>query len=162
MELTQSKTNLTSSTDRYFHVVQIKSLPYSGTGKHRYSFKRVEAPAFPLHFCDCAEHSGCFNAVKQKEVRNHEEINGGMNEEELSLMSSVMNKLFERENVSNSSRPAIVKERDDFIEPVEDSPSNEENDDDDDDDLIINVVSNANKRTTTSGIREPKKVSTEV
>ncbi|PPD67732.1 hypothetical protein GOBAR_AA39680 [Gossypium barbadense] len=85
----------------------IKSLPFSGTGKHRYSFQRVEALAFPLHFCDCAEHSGRFNAVKQKEVRHHEEINDGMNEEELSLMSSVMNKLFERENISNTSRHAI-------------------------------------------------------
>ncbi|PPS14616.1 hypothetical protein GOBAR_AA05995 [Gossypium barbadense] len=85
----------------------IKSLPFSGTGKHRYSFQRVEAPAFPLHFCDCVEHSGRFNAVKQKEVRHHGEINDGMNEEELSLMSSVMNKLFERENISNISRSAI-------------------------------------------------------
>ncbi|XP_012473040.1 protein REPRESSOR OF SILENCING 3 [Gossypium raimondii] len=140
---------------------KIKSLPFSGTGKHRYSFQRVEALAFPLHFCDCAEHSGRFNAVKQKEVRRHEEINDGMNEEELSLMSSVMNKLFERENISNTSRPTIVKERNDFIEPVKDLPSNEEENDDDDDDLIINVVSNANKRTAMSRIGESKKVSTE-
>ncbi|XWS52346.1 hypothetical protein CRYUN_Cryun11dG0060000 [Craigia yunnanensis] len=139
---------------------KVKSLPLSGTGKHRYSFQRVEAPALPIHFCDCEEHSGHFNAVKQKEVRHHEEINGAMNEEELSMMSSVMNKLFQRGNVSNTSRAVLAKERDDFIKPVEDSLSTEE-EEDDDDDLIINVVSNANNRAAMSGSREQKKISAE-
>ncbi|GMJ01536.1 hypothetical protein HRI_003822800 [Hibiscus trionum] len=136
---------------------KIKSLPFSGTGKHRYSFQRVETPALPIHFCDCEEHSGRFDATKPKEVKHCEEISGAVNEEELSLMSSVMNKLFERENVSNTSRPAIAKERDDVIEPVKDSLSNEE--ENDDDDLIINVVSNANNLTART--RESEKISTE-
>ena len=101
-------------------------MPLSGTGKHRYSFQRVETPALPIHFCDCEEHSGHFNAVKQKEVQHHAEINGAMNKEELSMISSVMNKLFERGNFSNTSRAVLAKERDDFIKPVEDSLSNEE------------------------------------
>ncbi|XWS28194.1 hypothetical protein CRYUN_Cryun25bG0044700 [Craigia yunnanensis] len=130
---------------------KVKSLPLSGTGKHRYSFQRVETPVLPIHFCDCEEHSGHFNAVKQKEVQHHEEINGAMNEKELSLMCSVMNKLFERGNVSNTSR-AVVK-------PVEDSLCNEE--DEDDDDLIINVVSNAINRAAMSGSGEQEKISTE-
>ncbi|GMI74227.1 hypothetical protein HRI_001092000 [Hibiscus trionum] len=141
---------------------KVKLLPFSGTGKHKYSFQRVQTPALPIHFCDCEEHSGCFDAVKRKEVQFHEEINGGMNEEELGMMSSVMNKLFERENVSNTSRPAVAKEKDDIIEPIEDSLSNEEENDDeedDDDDLIINVVSNANNRTART--REPEKIFTE-
>ncbi|KAK8487604.1 hypothetical protein V6N11_066589 [Hibiscus sabdariffa] len=137
---------------------KIKLLPFSGTGKHRYSFQRVETPALPIHFCDCEEHSGRFDAVKRKEVQSREEINGAMNEEELSMMSSVMNKLFERENVSNTGTPATTKEKDDIIEPVEDSLSNEE-ENDDDDDLIINVVSNANNRTART--REPEKFFTE-
>ncbi|XVF69823.1 hypothetical protein PTKIN_Ptkin11bG0112000 [Pterospermum kingtungense] len=125
---------------------KVKSLPLSGTGKHRYSFQRVQTPALPIHFCDCEEHSGMFNVVKQK---HHQEINCAMNEEELSMMSSVVNKLFERENVSNA------KQSDGFIKPVE-----EEDGDNDDDDLIINVVSNANNRATMSGSREQKKIST--
>ncbi|XP_039034303.1 uncharacterized protein LOC120170441 isoform X2 [Hibiscus syriacus] len=139
---------------------KVKSLPFSGTGKHRYSFQRVQTSALPIHFCDCEEHSGRFDATKPKVVQHHEEIGGAMNEEELSMMSSVMNKLFERENVSNTSRAAIAKERDDVIEPVKDLLSDvEENDDDDDDDIIINVVSNANNRTART--REPEKISTE-
>ena len=83
--------------------------------------------------------------------QHHEEINGAMNVKELSMVCSVMNELFKRGNVSNTSR-AVLK-------PVEDSLSNEE---DDDDDLIINVVSNANNRATMSGSREQEKISTEV
>ncbi|KAK8615206.1 hypothetical protein V6N13_068987 [Hibiscus sabdariffa] len=140
---------------------KVKLLPFSGTGKHRYSFQRVLTPALPIHFCDCEEHSGRFDATKPKEVQHCEEISGAINEEELSMMSSVMNKLFERENVSNISRPAIEKERDEIIEPVMNSLSNEEESDvdDDDDDLIINVVSNANNQT--ARIREPEKIFTE-
>ena len=52
---------------------------------------------------------------------HHEEINGAMNVTELGMVCSVMNKLFERGNVSNTSR-AILK-------PVEDSLSNEEDND---------------------------------
>ncbi|KAK8635464.1 hypothetical protein V6N13_004201 [Hibiscus sabdariffa] len=139
---------------------KVKLLPFSGTGKHRYSFQRALTPALPIHFCDCEEHSGRFDATQPKEVQHCEEISGAVNEEELSMMSSVMNKLFERENISNTGRPAIEKERDEIIEPVMDSLSNEEeNDVDDDDDLIINVVSNAN--TQTARTREPEKIFTE-
>ncbi|XP_039013066.1 uncharacterized protein LOC120142431 isoform X1 [Hibiscus syriacus] len=133
---------------------KVKSLPFSGTGKHRYSFQRVQTPTLPIHFCDCEEHSGRFDATKPKDVQHHEEISGAMNEEELSMMSSVMNKLFERENVSNTNISSIAKERDDVIEPVKDLLS-----DDDDDDIIINVVSNA--KNLTARTREPEKISTE-
>ncbi|KAL4385699.1 hypothetical protein GQ457_15G029410 [Hibiscus cannabinus] len=139
---------------------KVKLLAFSGTGKHRYSFQRVLTPALPIHFCDCEEHSSRFDATKPKEVQHCEEISGAIDEEELSMMSSVMNKLFERENVSNTSKPAIEKERDEIIEPVMDSLSNEEESGvDDDDDLIINVVSNANNQT--ARIREPEKIFTE-
>ncbi|XVF33026.1 hypothetical protein REPUB_Repub17cG0133000 [Reevesia pubescens] len=140
---------------------KVKSLPFSGTGKHRYSFQRVQTPALPLHFCDCEEHY-----VKQKEGQHHEQINGAMNEEELKIMSWVMNKLFEKGNVSSTSRAVPTKERDDSIKPVEGSLSSEDeeeedDDDDDDDDLIINVVSNANNLATMSVSREQKKISSE-
>lgn len=138
-------------------------MPLSGTGKHRYSFQRVQTPALPIHFCDCEEHSGQLNVIKQKEVQHHEEIDSAVNEEELSLMSSVMNKLFERENVSTTA--VLAKKRDDFIEPVQGSLSNVEEDDDnddDDDDLIINVVSNANNPAAMSVSKEQRKLSTKV
>ncbi|XP_022753483.1 nucleolar protein 8 isoform X2 [Durio zibethinus] len=142
-------------------LLKVKSLPLSGTGKHRYSFQRVETPALPIHFCDCEEHSGQFNAVKQNEneVQQHEEINCAMNEKELSMMTSVMNKLFERGNVSDTSRAVLAKERDNFIKPVEDSLSNEE--EDDDDDIIINVVSILNNRASMSENRDQDKISSE-
>ncbi|EYU28280.1 hypothetical protein MIMGU_mgv1a003363mg [Erythranthe guttata] len=36
---------------------RIKPIPLKGTGKHKYSFQRVEIPPLPIHFCDCEEHS---------------------------------------------------------------------------------------------------------
>ncbi|KAK6272851.1 hypothetical protein POUND7_009934 [Theobroma cacao] len=140
-------------------LTRVKSLPLSGTGKHKYSFQRVEVSALPIHFCDCEEHSGHFNAVRRKEGQNHEEINGVMNEEEVSMMSSVMNKLFERANISNTSSAILADEREDFTKLIEGPLSDEE--ETDDDDLIINVVSDSNNRAAMSGSREKKAVSTE-
>ncbi|XP_021275916.1 uncharacterized protein LOC110410511 [Herrania umbratica] len=140
-------------------LTKVKSLPLSGTGKHKYSFQRVEVPALPMHFCDCEEHSGHFNTVKRKDGQNHEEINGAMNEEEVSMMSSVMNKLIERANISNTSSAILANEREDFSKLIEGPLSDEE--EEDDDDLIINVVSDSNNRAAMSGSREKKTVSTE-
>ncbi|OMP05182.1 hypothetical protein COLO4_09001 [Corchorus olitorius] len=144
-------------------LAKLKSLPLTGTGKHKYSFQRVETPALPTHFCDCEEHSGRFNTVKEKQVQHHhEEVNGTMNEEEVSMMHSIMNKLFERGNISNTSKVVPAKERDNVIKPIEESVSHEEeeeeDDDDDDDDLIINVVSKANNRPAMAGSSQPQAV----
>lgn len=73
---------------------KVKSLPYSGTGKHKYSFQRVEVPSLPVHFCDCEEH------CKPSDTTGREHLFtqiGGINEEELNTMNSVMSRLFERE-----------------------------------------------------------------
>ncbi|KAK9114673.1 hypothetical protein Syun_021470 [Stephania yunnanensis] len=44
---------------------KVKALPYSGTGKHKYSFRRIEVPSsLPINFCDCEEHSGASKSVK--------------------------------------------------------------------------------------------------
>ncbi|XVE62876.1 hypothetical protein DITRI_Ditri06bG0154900 [Diplodiscus trichospermus] len=97
--------------------------------------------------------------MKPKEVHYHEEINGALNEEELSMMSSVMNKLFERDNLTDTGREVLAKDRDDLIKPLEESVSNEE--EEEDDDLIINVVSNASNQEAMAGRREQKIISTE-
>ncbi|EPS66732.1 hypothetical protein M569_08046, partial [Genlisea aurea] len=36
---------------------KIKAIPLKGSGKHKYSFQRVEVPPMPVNFCDCEEHS---------------------------------------------------------------------------------------------------------
>ncbi|OMO53219.1 hypothetical protein CCACVL1_28801 [Corchorus capsularis] len=142
-------------------LAKLKSLPLSGTGKHKYSFQRVETPALPMHFCDCEEHSGRFNTVKEKQVQHHhEQVNGAMNEEEVSMMHSIMNKLFERGNIPNTSKVVPAKERDNVIKPIEESVSHEEDEEEveDDDDLIINVVSKANSRPAMAGSSQPQAV----
>lgn len=78
---------------------KVKSLPFSGTGKHKYSFRRVEAPALPLHFCDCEEHAGsCIEAERQ--FQNQDDSDVVMKDQEINIMNLVMKKLFEKENVS--------------------------------------------------------------
>ncbi|CAI9757083.1 unnamed protein product [Fraxinus pennsylvanica] len=81
---------------------KITAVPFKGSGKHKYSFQRVEFPSLPVHFCDCEEHSGP-ETVKEK-AYNHKSENFGVNEEELNIMKSVMNKILERENCSNATR----------------------------------------------------------
>ncbi|KAJ9697299.1 hypothetical protein PVL29_009199 [Vitis rotundifolia] len=75
----------------------MKSLPFSGTGKHEYSFQRIEVPSLPTHFCDCEEHSDPPHTAQKQYFCDREPQSGGMNEEELNMMNSVMNKIFERE-----------------------------------------------------------------
>uniref|UniRef100_F6GYE1 Uncharacterized protein n=1 Tax=Vitis vinifera TaxID=29760 RepID=F6GYE1_VITVI len=76
---------------------KMKSLPFSGTGKHKYSFQRIEVPSLPTHFCDCEEHSGPPHTAQKQYFCDREPQSGGMNKEELNMMNSVMNKIFERE-----------------------------------------------------------------
>ncbi|XP_012084303.2 nucleolar protein 8 [Jatropha curcas] len=123
---------------------KLKSLPFSGTGKHRYSFRRVEVPPLPTHFCDCEEHSGSVYTTEKKAIPVLEEQGGGMSKEELDMMNSVMNKLFEIENVSATAHSDIVltKEQESSIKVSDDfqSEENEGYSTEDDDNLIINVV----------------------
>lgn len=125
---------------------KIKSIPFRGTGKHRYSFRRVEVPPLPKHFCDCEEHSEPpAAAAKCRHIPIMEEQGAGMDKEELTLMNSVMNKLFQMENVSDNACCEIEldKKVDDSMKTT-DKPPLEENEgdiDEDDDNLIINMVS---------------------
>ncbi|KAE8056075.1 hypothetical protein FH972_012873 [Carpinus fangiana] len=130
---------------------KVKSVPFSGTGKHKYSFQRVEVPPLPIHFCDCEEHSVNHHTTKEKQTCGLEAESGEMNEEELNIMNSVMNKLFEREKVvsySAHSGNRLAKERDDSVKSIH-SPQFDDSEADsatDEDNLIINVVSRRNNR----------------
>lgn len=121
---------------------KMKSLPFGGTGKHKYSFQRIEVPPLPVHFCDCEEHCDSFHQEKGTPF-DLETANGGIRKEELSIMESVMKKLFEKETHSKAvpDRGKSTEERNSSAElidiPIEeimsDPPSDEDN-------LIINIV----------------------
>ncbi|XP_030498948.2 protein REPRESSOR OF SILENCING 3 [Cannabis sativa] len=101
----------------YFpRLYKVKSLPFSGSGKHKYSFQRVDVPSLPKYFCDCEEHSSSLpENEKDKQVAQVESQSGGINEQELEIMNKVMNNLFQSQNQNHDQ-------------------------DEDEDNLIINVV----------------------
>ncbi|EOA14507.1 hypothetical protein CARUB_v10027727mg [Capsella rubella] len=107
---------------------KVKAMPLSGTGKHKYSFQRVPlTSSLPKSICDCEEHS---NSLTPLETHLHdlEALNVGRNEDEVNVMNSVMNKLFEKHNIPTTDQ---LPEEDNEIEA-------------DQDNLIINVVSSGN------------------
>ncbi|CAN8301429.1 unnamed protein product [Cochlearia groenlandica] len=109
---------------------KVKAMPLSGTGKHKYSFQRVAVQSLlPKSFCDCEEHSGSLTP-RETHVRDLEALNVGINEEEVNVMNSVMNKLFEKNNLSVSEK--VLEEESEVEE--------------DQDNLIINVVSKGNDK----------------
>jgi hypothetical protein len=76
-------------------VLQLRPLPFKGSGKHKYSFRNIEVPSYPIHFCDCEEHCG-------PPEKANEEYAAALNrvayEKECNIMNSVMSKLFEKDN----------------------------------------------------------------
>ncbi|KAK2646132.1 hypothetical protein Ddye_021327 [Dipteronia dyeriana] len=87
---------------------KLKSLPFTGTGKHKYSFQRIQVPPLPKYFCACEEHLVPFDTaegkqIHGKEIHDLESHSGVIDEEELNIMNSVMRKLFEKENASNAA-----------------------------------------------------------
>ncbi|KAL4590088.1 hypothetical protein LXL04_003007 [Taraxacum kok-saghyz] len=79
---------------------KVKSLGQVGIGKHKYSFQRIQVPPIPTHFCDCEEHSIDFPPPDKNKVSEIEKPCDGVNEQEVNIMNSVMNKIFERANPS--------------------------------------------------------------
>jgi hypothetical protein len=75
--------------------LQLRPLPFKGSGKHKYSFRNIEVPSYPIHFCDCEEHCG-------PPEKANEEYAAALNrvayEKERSIMNSVMSKLLEKDN----------------------------------------------------------------
>ncbi|VFR00217.1 unnamed protein product [Cuscuta campestris] len=123
---------------------KIKSIPFKGSGKHKYSFQRVEVPPFPIHFCDCEEHSG--SAYYTAKANETEIKMGGVDEKEMNIMSSVLNKILKRENHSET---AVTKTQN--VNNVADYSMREEDMvDEEDDGIIINVTGGQNHGISSS------------
>nr|POE61339.1 nucleolar protein 8 [Quercus suber] len=161
------KKDLNSETKQlriYFPSLRkVKVLPLSGSGKHKYSFRNVEVPPLPIHFCDCEEHSIDPHPAKEKQANDLEAQSGGMNEEEINIMNSVMNKLFEREKVSDAAHSGNgqAKERDNSAKLISglQFDENEADSEMDEDNLIINVVKRKNNRMDLLGVQEKEQIS---
>lgn len=98
-------------------------VPFKGSGKHKYSFQRIDITSPPKYFCDCEEHSAIAETKPRASHAEPESVGGAVNPEELDIMSKVMNTLFQKQKCE-----AIV----------DDKPEIEE---EDDDDLVINFAS---------------------
>ncbi|KAK6941183.1 RNA recognition motif domain [Dillenia turbinata] len=124
---------------------KVKLLHFSGTGKHKYSFPRVDVPSsLPLHFCGCEEHSD-FSCMPKGTNHDSDTQKGGVDEQELNMMNMVMNRLFERDIDSNT----VLRRTDEMasekptskLDPLIDE--NEANDMIVDDNLITNITNGA-------------------
>ncbi|KAG6477390.1 hypothetical protein ZIOFF_066645 [Zingiber officinale] len=73
---------------------KVKPVPFKGTGKHKYSFQRIEVPSLPIHFCDCEEHCGPSEMANETYMSA---LNSAAYNKERSIMTSVMNKFLEKE-----------------------------------------------------------------
>jgi len=85
-----------SKVNIYFPKLRkLRPLPFKGSGKHKYSFRNIEVPSYPIHFCDCEEHCG-------PPEKANEEYAAALNrvayEKERSIMNSVMSKFLEKDN----------------------------------------------------------------
>ncbi|KAK7270903.1 hypothetical protein RJT34_26410 [Clitoria ternatea] len=135
---------------------KMKSIPFSGTGKHKYSFQNIIVPPLPVHFCDCEEHCSPFVTRRQKQSFDQAAESGGMNDEEINIMNAVMNKLLEKEKVSKTKH---LGEEQDALESPDALHVNECEVDSatDEDDLIINVETKKNKAAL-KGRRELERI----
>ncbi|KAI3918206.1 hypothetical protein MKX01_041526 [Papaver californicum] len=132
---------------------KVKPIPFRGSGKHKYSFQRIEVPPLPIHFCDCEEHCRPVETTK-KELVNALEMetdSAVADEEELDMMRSVLDKILKRENSSGvaSRGTEITKEVDGSAQPNDDLHHGDNEVDGVEggaDDLVINMVSGENGR----------------
>lgn len=128
------------------HLLQVKAIPFKGTGKHKYSFQRVEVPSIPKYFCDCEEHSAPFLLEKEKVVSpsQRKEQTDGMNEEEINIMNKVMMKFLEKQDVFSDVHNCENVVKDNTV-------ATDENETSDEDNLIINVATNRSHEVTFLG-----------
>ncbi|KAI3715239.1 hypothetical protein L6452_22212 [Arctium lappa] len=124
---------------------KVKSLASVGIGKHKYSFQRLQVPSIPTHFCDCEEHSLAFVPTNKKQSSEFENASDGINEQELNIMNSVMNRIFEKANPSKQATGkselvngnGVSMNSNDELAAIE---NDEEDHLTDEDNLIINVA----------------------
>ncbi|XP_047160085.1 protein REPRESSOR OF SILENCING 3-like [Vigna umbellata] len=122
---------------------KVKSIPFSGTGKHKYSFQNIKVPPLPVHFCDCEEHCSPFVTERGRLSIDGAAESAGMNDEEISIMNAVMNKLLQKEKIS--SVESLGKEKDLYKSPDTLQSDEAEDSTADEDDLIINMETKKNK-----------------
>ncbi|XP_044418598.1 protein REPRESSOR OF SILENCING 3 isoform X2 [Triticum aestivum] len=105
---------------------KLKPLPFKGSGKHKYSFRNIEVPSYPIHFCDCEEHCGPPEKANEEYAAV---LNRVAYEKERNIMNSVMSKLFEKDTEQIDSSE-LQKQGDvvNIMEPsdAETEPSNAE------------------------------------
>lgn len=134
--------------------LKIKPIPLKGTGRHKYSFQRVEVPPLPIHFCDCEEHSGPPESAKRNCTDDRETETFGVNEDELNMMKSILNKLLEKENCSKTvpNDAEFTGEISHNVTSADDSQvdDNDEDQVSDEDNLVINIVGQPSKRGSLS------------
>uniref|UniRef100_A0A0R0JCW9 Uncharacterized protein n=1 Tax=Glycine max TaxID=3847 RepID=A0A0R0JCW9_SOYBN len=58
--------SLLKGNDDVRKTIEVKSIPFSGTGKHKYIFQNIKVPPLPVHFCDCEEHCKPFVLEREK------------------------------------------------------------------------------------------------
>ncbi|KAI9190923.1 hypothetical protein LWI28_000910 [Acer negundo] len=140
---------------------KLKSLPFTGTGKHKYSFQRIQVPPLPKYFCACEEHLVPFDTAEGKQIHDKEihdlESHGGViDEEELNIMNSVMRKLFEKENASNDadSGTGLANDGHKLIDDLQFAENEAE-----EDNLITNVSSRGNNGMVLSRYRQNTTIS---
>lgn len=121
--------------------MQAKGVPFGGTGKHKYSFQRIDVPStLPVHCCDCEEHSGSVPRLGRSNSPLNDAENGVVNEEELNIMNSVMSKLFGREESTELENDLDTNKNSYMDEFDNNLLNNGEVDQSMDDDLVINIM----------------------
>ncbi|XP_061990358.1 protein REPRESSOR OF SILENCING 3 [Rosa rugosa] len=141
----------------------VKALPFSGTGKHKYSFQRVQVPSLPLHFCDCEEHAVSDPSPDQQNQLPADHV---INDKELSIMNKVMDKLLQKElehvsddadhNTTASPLPLpLPSEQHRELHLPTEAEAEE-------DDLIINIVSSKHEENIVSALEELRSSGTQV
>ncbi|XP_023006551.1 uncharacterized protein LOC111499238 [Cucurbita maxima] len=123
---------------------EVKSFPVSGTGTHKYDFPHVEVPPLPVHFCDCEEHNVSDPTGKSMDTKTGDldAGNGGIDEDEIKMMNTVLNKLFERQEAShaNCNGTMAVKDKDNSKILTDNQPLEDNKEDSDEDNLVLNVM----------------------
>uniref|UniRef100_A0ACD5VXN1 Uncharacterized protein n=1 Tax=Avena sativa TaxID=4498 RepID=A0ACD5VXN1_AVESA len=129
-DLESSKVNI------YFPKLRkLRPLPFKGSGKRKYSFRNIEVPSYPIHFCDCEEHCGPPEKANEEYAAA---LNRVASEKERNIMNSVMSKLLEKddeqidtEEMQKHDNDVIITEPSDAGTEASDSdtePSDSEND----------------------------------
>ncbi|GJN18959.1 hypothetical protein PR202_gb06180 [Eleusine coracana subsp. coracana] len=149
----------------------VKPLPFKGSGKHKYSFRNIEVPSYPIHFCDCEEHCGPPEAANDEYASV---LNAVSYEKERNIMNSVMSKLFEKENehfdssemkkcdvhikmrepsdaVNDIQMEQTEEASNDDLDAMQMEETEEPSDEDFDDDLVINIAPRKSNKSSMQG-----------